>query len=96
MKGRQNMGNGANLKSKIDALQLSTDGLFKLLGSNDPEKRDQFFERLKGITSRADQLLVEHELTVMNTLVTQVAAGARALGEVGQEIAAAAKAGGSR
>jgi hypothetical protein len=90
------MGNGANLKSKVDALQLNAEGLFKLLGSNDPEKRLEFWERLKGITSRADFLLVEHELTVMNTLITQVQAGAKTLAETAKEIGGgAAKASGS-
>src|SRR6476660_1825558 len=62
------MGPTTKLKGKVEALQLSTEGLFKLLGSNDPEKKLDFWEKLKGITSRADLLLVEHELTVANTL----------------------------
>ena len=90
------MGNDASLKAKVDALQYSTEGLFKLLGSSDPDKRIEFWERLKGITTRADYLLVEHELTVMNNLINQVQAGAKTLAETAREIGGAtAKAGGS-
>jgi hypothetical protein len=89
------MGNGDKLKAKVDALQLNAEGLFKLLGSSDPEKRLEFWERLKGITTRVDLQLVEHELTVMNTLVTEVHSGARTLLETAKEISGAGKAAGS-
>jgi hypothetical protein len=88
------MGPTTKLKGKVEALQLSTEGLFKLLGSNDPEKKLDFWEKLKGITSRADLLLVEHELTVANTLITQAQATVntiqQAAKEIGQTGAAAA------
>ena len=84
---------GQNLKVKVDALQLSVEGLFKLLGSSDPDKRLEFWERLKGITSRADFLLVDHELTLAQNLVTQVQASVKAVQasakEIGQTGAAA-------
>jgi hypothetical protein len=84
---------GQNLKGKVDALQLSVEGLFKLLGSSDPDKRLEFWERLKGITSRADFLLVDHELTLAQNLVTQVQASVKAVQasakEIGQTGAAA-------
>ena len=74
------------LKGKVEALQLSTEGLLKLLGSSDPDKRLDLWERLKGITSRADLLLVEHELTVANTLLTQVQATVNTLQQTAKEI----------
>ena len=80
------MGPTTKLKGKVEALQLSTEGLFKLLGSSDPDKRLEFWERLKGITSRADILLVEHELTVANTLVTQAQATVNTLQQAAKEI----------
>jgi hypothetical protein len=75
------------LKGKVEALQLSAEGLFKLLGSSDPEKRLEFWERLKGITTRADLLLVEHELAVANTLISQVQATVNTLQQTAKEIA---------
>jgi hypothetical protein len=80
------MGPTTKLKGKVEALQLSTEGLFKLLGSNDPEKKLDFWEKLKGITSRADLLLVEHELTVANTLITQAQATVNTLQQAAKEI----------
>ena len=80
-----NDGNPQQLKVKVEALQLSVEGLFKLLGSGDPDKKLQFRETLKGITSRADFLLVEHELTQMNTLVSQVTASARTIAQSAKE-----------
>ncbi len=70
---------GQNLKGKVEALQLSVEGLFKLLGSNDPDKKIEFWERLKGITSRADFLLVDHELTQAHNLINQVQASVKAV-----------------
>ena len=80
---------GQKLKGKIEALQLSAEGLFKLLGSNDPDKRLQFIEILKGVTSRADFLLVEHELTQAHTLIQQVEATVKTLTQTAKEIGTA-------
>jgi hypothetical protein len=74
------------LKGKVDALQLSTEGLFKLLGSSDPDKKLEFWQRWKGITSVADLLLVEHELTLANNLITQVQASINTINQAAKEI----------
>jgi hypothetical protein len=84
---RHSMGpGGQKLKAKVEALQLSTEGLFKLLGSSDPDKRLDFWQRLKGITSVADLLLIDHELTVANNLITQVQASVNTLNQAAKEI----------
>ena len=73
---------GANtqeLKSKVDSLQQNTESLFKLLGSSDPEQRLRFWEIMKGITSVAEFQLVESELNLMNSLVTQTTASTKTL-----------------
>jgi len=74
------------LNPKIDALQLSLEGLLKLLGSSDPDKKWQGLEILKGITSRTDFTLVEQEVATMTTLVNQVTAGIKTLQQVSKEI----------
>ena len=76
----------AKLKGKVEALQLSTEGLFKLLGSSDPDKRMEFWERWKGITSVADLALIEHDLTMANTLITQVQATVNTINTAAKEI----------
>jgi hypothetical protein len=79
------------LKPKVEALQNNLEALIKLLGSNDPEKRLQFWEILRGITTPAAYQLVEHELTVMNNLVQQVTAGAKTLQQTSKEFKAGAQ-----
>lgn len=71
--------NPNDLKHRVDALQLNVAGLFKLLGSHDPDERLRFWEILKGITSVAEFALVEHELTTINAIVTQAEASTKAL-----------------
>jgi hypothetical protein len=77
---------GQKLKGQVEALQLNTQGLLELLGSGDPEKRWTFWEKLKGITSRADMLLVEHNVEVANQLLTQVKSSLNTLTNVAKEI----------
>lgn len=71
-----------DLKHRVDALQLNTAGLFKLLGSHDPDDRLRFWEIFKGITTPAEFALFEHQLTAINSLVTQAEASAKSLVEV--------------
>lgn len=71
--------NPNDLKHRVDALHLSVEGLFKLLGSHDPDERLRFWEILKGITSVAEFALVEHELTNINTFVSAAEASTKAL-----------------
>ena len=84
--------NAQHLKGKVEALQLNTEGLFKLLGSNDPDKRLRFYEILKGITTPAEFRLVDQELTMMNALVTQCETSVKSLVETANEIGGATKA----
>lgn len=71
--------NPNDLKHRVDALHLSVEGLFKLLGSHDPDERLRFWEILKGITSVAEFALVEHELTNIHAFVTTAEASTKAL-----------------
>ena len=86
-----NGGDPKKLKAKVDALQLNIEGLFKLLGSNDPNNRLEFWVRLKGITTPAELLLAENHLTVTNSLVTQAEANVKALADAAKQIGGAAK-----
>jgi hypothetical protein len=71
--------NPHDLKHRVDALQTNVAGLFKLLGSHDPDERLRFWEILKGITSVATFTLVEHELSTINALVSQAEASTKTL-----------------
>ena len=86
-----NGGDTKKLNAKVEALQLSIEGLIKLLGSNDPNKRLEYWERLKGITTPRESLLAEQQLAVTTTLVTQAEASIKALGDVAKQIGGAAK-----
>lgn len=86
-----NGGDTKKVKAKVEALQLSIEGLIKLLGSNDPNKRLEYWERLKGITTPNEVLLVEQQLTATNTLVNQAEASIKALGDAAKQIGGAAK-----
>jgi hypothetical protein len=86
-----NGGDTKKLNAKVEALQLSIEGLIKLLGRNDPNKRLEYWERLKGITTPRESLLVEQQLGVTNTLVTQVEASIKGLGDAAKQIGGAAK-----
>jgi hypothetical protein len=71
--------NPDDLKHKVEALQRNVAGLLQLLGSHDPDKRWEFWEILKGITTPAEFALVEHEIAAINTLVTHAGTSAQAL-----------------
>ncbi|MGH9696083.1 MAG: hypothetical protein ACRD5Z_18180 [Bryobacteraceae bacterium] len=86
-----NGGDPKRIKAKVEALQLSIEGLIKLLGSNDPNKRLEYWEKLKGITTPNEVLLVEQQLTATNQLVTQAEASIKALGDAARQIGGAAK-----
>ena len=84
-------GNTQKLKTQVDALQLNIEGLLKLLGSNDPNKRLEFWERLKGITTPAELLLAVNHVTVANSLITQVEANVKSVADAAKQIGGAAK-----
>jgi hypothetical protein len=79
---------GQKLKPKVDALQLSAEGLFKLLGSGDPNKKEQFWEIVKGITTPAVYRMVENELTIAANLLTQAEATVKTLTQNAKELGA--------
>lgn len=74
--------NPQDLKHKVEALQLTTENLFKLLGSDDGDKRLRFWEILKGITSVAEFQLVDHNLATANALVKQAEVTTKTLMDV--------------
>jgi hypothetical protein len=84
------MGNPNDLKNKVEALQLSTEGLLKLLGG-DADQRLRFWEILKGITSVAEFQLVENSLETANALVRQVEMSTKTLVEVARKAGGSAK-----
>jgi len=82
------MGNGADpkkLKAKVEALQLNTEGLLRLLGSRD---RLRFWEILKGITTPVEIRLVDQQLDALTAIVSQVQASTQGLEKTAEQIAA--------
>ena len=75
----------SKLKSKVQALQLNTEGLLKLLGGGSDD-RLRFWEILKGITTPAEYRLVAHQLDSMQGLVKQVQASAKAIEQTAAKI----------
>ena len=75
----------SKLKSKVQALQLNTEGLLKLLGGGSDD-RLRFWEILKGITTPAEYRLVAHQLDAMQGLVKQVQASAKAIEQTAAKI----------
>jgi len=71
------------LKAKVEALQLNTEGLLKLLGSRD---RLRFWEILKGITTPVQIRLVDQQIDVMTALVSQVQTSTKGLEKAAKEI----------
>jgi hypothetical protein len=70
------MGNGK--KPSARALALNLEGLFKLLGKTSDD-RLRFWEIVKGITSVAEFELATLQIETMNTMVQNLAQGAKAL-----------------
>ena len=80
------MGNGNTaLRRKIQGLQLNTASLFKLLGGTEDEQQ-RFWERLEGITRPSVMRLVDHQVDVLQGLVTQVEAGVKVLEKTAKQI----------
>lgn len=73
------------LKSKVQALQLNTEGLLKLLGGGSDD-RLRFWEILKGITTPAEFRLVAHQLDAMQTLVKQVQVSAKTIEQTARKM----------
>jgi hypothetical protein len=84
------MSNGADpkkLKAKVEALQLNTAGLLRLLGGSDDD-RMRFWEILKGITTPVELRLFDTQLDTMTAVVSQVQTSAKALERTAKQIAA--------
>ncbi len=75
------------LKAKVEALQLNTAGLLKLLGGSDND-RLRYWEILKGITTPAELRLVDAQLDSMTALASQIQTSAKALEKNAKQIAA--------
>ena len=54
-----------NLKVKVTSLQQDTEALLKLLGGNEAD-RERFWEIIKGITTPAVALLLEHQIEFLD------------------------------
>ena len=65
-------------KVNVRALQLSVEGLFKLLGGSEND-RQKFFERLKGITTPREAVLVNAQINALAGSVNGVKDAAKAL-----------------
>lgn len=63
---------------RVDAAQLSIEGLLKLLGGS-ANDRLRFWEILKGITTPAEAELINHNLNTINTLAKQTTANLKGL-----------------
>lgn len=66
------------LEPKVKSLQLSTEGLLKLLGGT-ADERERFWEILKGITTPRDQLLVTKQISELQVSLKQAQAGLKGL-----------------
>jgi hypothetical protein len=75
------------LKTKIEALQLNTAALLKLLGGTDAEKQ-RFWEKVKGITKPAVLRLVDQQVDVLTDLVAQVHTSVKTIEKSAKSIAA--------
>ena len=62
----------------VKAVQLSVEGLFKLLGGTE-DQRARFFENLLGITSRREAVLLNSQLASMAATAKQMTVDAKAL-----------------
>jgi hypothetical protein len=70
---------------KTRALQLNVESLIKLLGGT-PDDRLRFWEIFKGITTPRELELITGQLEVLQGLVNQVQASAKALKETAGKI----------
>jgi len=67
------------------ALQLNLEGLLKLLGGS-ADDRLKFWEKIKGITTPREAVLVNAQLTSLAATVKQVTADAKALQGVAKKV----------
>jgi hypothetical protein len=67
------------------ALQLSIEGLLKLLGGS-PEDRLRFWEILKGITTPRENILVNSQLEAMAASIKQITVEANVLKTTAKQI----------
>ena len=67
------------------ALQLNLEGLFKLLGGS-ADDREKFWEKIKGITTPREAVLVNNQLNSLATTVKQLAADTKALKSVAGKV----------
>jgi hypothetical protein len=65
-------------KVNVRALQLSLEGLFKLLGGSEDD-RQRFWERLKGITTPREAFLVNAQIESLSTGINAVRDGVKGL-----------------
>jgi len=62
----------------VKALQLSVEGLYKLLGGSDEDKQ-RFWERLKGITTPREAILLNSQIDGMAGALNSVKDAAKGL-----------------
>ncbi len=74
------------LEREIHGVELSFEGLLKLLGGN-PDERERFWEIFKGITTPAEARLVESSLVAVEQQLQSIHANLAsmhgAVGEIG-------------
>jgi hypothetical protein len=75
------------MHKEMRGVELNVEGLLKLLGGTE-EQRERFWERLKGITSIADQRLIEGSLTAAEHHLQGLTASLTALNTAAEEIRA--------
>lgn len=71
---------------KTRAVQLNTEGLFKLLGGSEAQ-RQRFWEIFKGITTPVELRLINSQLDHLAAAVKSVEAQSKALQATAQSIA---------
>mgnify|MGYP003288883966 CR=1 FL=1 len=71
---------------KTRAVQLNTEGLFKLLGGNEAQ-RQRFWEIFKGVTTPVELRLINSQLDHLAASVKSVEAQTKALQKTVQSIA---------
>jgi len=71
-------------KVSVRALQLNLEGLFKLLGGTEDD-RQRFWERLKGITTPREAILVNAQIDSLAVTVKQVQIQAKGLQSAAQQ-----------
>jgi hypothetical protein len=78
----------SGLDERIEGLELSIEGLLRLLGGS-PEERQRYWEILKGITSPAEFRLAESALVAAERQLATAQANIAAVYDAANEIQAA-------